>query len=63
MTLSTIIGLVWVFLVSIAVRGWEVNSLAAMVFWVGIAYIVVRVLESAGFVHVSLPVRHGATDR
>lgn len=46
MTWSTIIGLVWVFFVSIFVRGWATSlHVADIIFWVGVAFIVVRILE------------------
>jgi hypothetical protein len=57
MSLSTIILLIWVFLVSIAVRGWSVGHLSSLVFWFGSAYIVVFLLEFFGFITLNIPLK------
>lgn len=56
MSLSTLIGLVWVGLVSTWARGWNFD-VHVWVFWVGVAYIVVRLLEILGVFAWSFPVR------
>ena len=49
MWLSTIVLCVWVFLVSIWARGWAVDfHIIDAVFWVGVAFVIVRVLEAFG---------------
>jgi uncharacterized membrane protein (Fun14 family) len=51
MRLSEAIGIVWVFLVSIWARGWAVSfHIPTLVFWVGIAFVVVRLLEWIGVI-------------
>lgn len=51
MRLSEAIGIVWVFLVSIWARGWAVSfHISAVVFWVGVAFVVVRILEWLGVI-------------
>jgi hypothetical protein len=51
MALSTLVGLVWVALVSVWARGWETTHswLTWAIFVVGIAYIVLVLLEWLGF--------------
>lgn len=61
MPVSTAIALVWVFLVSIDVRGWVTTwHLPDVIFWVGIVFIIVRLLEWLGFLGTALrsPRRH-----
>ncbi len=60
MRLSTIVFLVWVFLVSIAVRGWTITSfsLGWAVLVVGVIFIVLSVLEGVAIVTYKLPTRH-----
>lgn len=51
MSLSTIVLMIWVFLVSISARGWVVSvSLSWAIFIVGIVYIVVRLAEWLGII-------------
>lgn len=51
MPVSTLIALVWVFLVSIDARGWATTwRLPDLIFWVGMAFIVVRLLEWLGII-------------
>lgn len=51
MALSTIVLMVWVFLVSISARGWIVSvSLSWCIFIVGIVFIVARIAEWLGLI-------------
>lgn len=61
MKLSTIIGLVWVFLVSIVIRGWLVSfHLSSVTFWVGVAYVIVKLLEELGIWRHTFVIRRDA---
>lgn len=52
MSVSTIVLMVWVFLVSISARGWLVSfHLGTWIFIIGIAYIVVRICEWLGIIN------------
>lgn len=52
MSWSTLVLMVWVFLVSISARGWVVSvSLSWLIFIVGIVFIVVRICEWLGIIH------------
>lgn len=49
MKLSSVVLVVWVFLVSIWARGWAVDfHIVDFVFWIGVAFVVVRILEGFG---------------
>lgn len=56
MSLSSVILLVWVALVSTWARGWDID-VHAWVFWVGVAFIIVRLLEYFGVLGWSVPGR------
>lgn len=58
MGLSTLVGLVWVLFVSAAVRGWGADHpwLGLWVLILGVAYVVLRVLEYLGVLGYRVPV-------
>jgi len=59
MSLSKLVFLVWVLFVSAVVKGWSLTHtwLPAWAFWLGIAFVVLVVLEFLGIVTYKLPKR------
>ncbi len=60
MSVSTVVLMIWVFLVSISARGWAVSfHIGTWIFVVGIVYIVARLCEWLGIISRQ-PIRNQA---
>jgi hypothetical protein len=57
MALSSLVFLVWVLFVSIWAKGWAVTWLPLWIFILGLAYVILKVLEYLGVLSYSVPAR------